>query len=293
MEKEPSAVKGTLYVCATPIGNLEDITIRALRVLRRVDLIACEDTRKARILLARYHVRAPLLSCHQHNEAARAEEILENLHQGKNVALLSEAGTPGISDPGEKVIRRAIDAGIPVVALPGPTAFVTALVVSGLPLRRFTFEGFPPRQPAARRRYLEALATEERTMIFYEAPHRLKETLSDMCLIWGNRQAAVARELTKVHEEVIRGRLDQILEHFERHEPRGEVVIVVAGCRGEPEDIQWERLLAEVKEYHEKGCPPSRAVQKVARRHGVQKSELYRRWLDGETVNPKGPSRQS
>jgi 16S rRNA (cytidine1402-2'-O)-methyltransferase len=272
---------------------LEDITIRALRVLRRVDLIACEDTRKARILLARYHVRTPLLSCHQHNEAARAEEILENLHQGKNVALLSEAGTPGISDPGEKVIRRAIDAGIPVVALPGPTAFVTALVVSGLPLRRFTFEGFPPRQPAARRRYLEALATEERTMIFYEAPHRLKETLGDMYRAWGSREAAVARELTKVHEEVIRGRLHQILEHFERHEPRGEVVIVVAGCRGEPEDIQWERLLAEVKEYHEKGYPPSRAVQKVARRHGVHKSELYRRWLDGETVNPKGPSRQS
>lgn len=287
MAEQGKAV-GTLYVCATPIGNLEDITLRVLRVLRRVDLIAAEDTRKTRILLGRYRIRTPMISCHRHNEAARARYLLEVLSQGKDVALLSEAGTPGISDPGEKVIGLAIRAGVPVVALPGPAAFVTALIVSGLPARRFVFEGFLPRQQAARRRRLEELATEKRTMIFYEAPHRLKETLADMHAVLGDREVAVARELTKVHEEIIRGSLGDVRERFEQQEPRGELVIVVAG-RQETPGVDWEELLAEVRELEQQGWRRSMAVREVAKNHGVAKRDLYRLLIEKEAVPPREP----
>lgn len=280
--------QGTLYVCATPIGNLEDITLRVLRVLRRVHLIAAEDTRKARVLLERYRIRTPVLSCHQHNEAARARYLLEVLAQGKDVALLSEAGTPGISDPGEKVIGLAIRSGVQVVALPGPTAFVPALVLSGLPTRRFVFEGFLPRQGAARRRRLAELAGESRTMVFYEAPHRLKDTLADLRAILGDRQVAVARELTKIHEEVIRGCLSDVQEVFAQREPRGEVVIVVAG-RMERQKPSQDELLAAVRELEQQGWPRSRAVREVARTYGVARGELYRAVIEGEAGSGREP----
>ncbi|MBC7346655.1 MAG: 16S rRNA (cytidine(1402)-2'-O)-methyltransferase [Clostridia bacterium] len=279
---------GTLYVCATPIGNLEDITLRVLRILRRVDLIAAEDTRKTAILLARYRIRTPMISCHQHNEASRTPYLLTLLRQGKDVALLSEAGTPGISDPGEKVIGVAIKAGIPVVALPGPVALITALVLSGLPTRRFVFEGFLPRQAAARRHRLEELAEEERTMVFYEAPHRLQDTLGEMCAFFGDREAAVARELTKLHEEVRRGTLKQLWEEFGREVPRGEMVIVVAGRR-KISGVAPERLLGEVSELERQGWRRSHAVRQVARAYGVPRSELYRAVLEKEAVPGKGP----
>jgi 16S rRNA (cytidine1402-2'-O)-methyltransferase len=256
-----------------------------------VDLIAAEDTRKVKVLLERYRVRrVPVVSYHRHNEEQRVGYILEYLRRGRDVALLSEAGTPGISDPGERAVRAAIREGIPVEALPGPTAFVPALVVSGLSTRRFAFEGFLPRQAGARRKYLESLADEERTLVFYEAPHRLQETLADLLAVLGDRQAAVARELTKLHEEVLRGSVSELLDHFTVNPPRGEVVVVIEGCRP-PEDVDWEQVLREVKRQREAGVPFSEAVRRVAAEAGVPRRELYRLALKAEAAPDSEPLR--
>ncbi|MGB9886945.1 MAG: 16S rRNA (cytidine(1402)-2'-O)-methyltransferase [Moorellales bacterium] len=287
-EETRPAGTGTLYVCPTPIGNLEDITIRTLKVLRRVHLIAAEDTRKVRILLERYRVRVPVISYHQHNEARRTEYLLSCLREGRDVALVSEAGTPGISDPGGRVLEAAIGEGLPVVVLPGPTALIPALLLSGLPARRFAFEGFLPRQPGKRRKYLESLAREERTLVLYEAPHRLEETLADLLAVLGNRRAAVARELSKVHEEVVRGPLAFLLEHFRLHPPRGELVVVVEGDRAR-EDHDWDRLVQEVAERRRAGLPLAEAVRVVAKSHGVGRRELYRLVLEQEAAPPEEP----
>lgn len=228
------AQSGTLYVCATPIGNLEDITLRALRILREVSVIAAEDTRHTRKLLRHFDISTPLLSMHEHNEAARVTELLARLQDGQSVALVSDAGMPTISDPGGHLIEAAVHAGLDVVVVPGPTAFVTALVGSGLPTDRFAFEGFLPRQARARRDRLQTLASDPRTLVFYEAPHRLRRVLRDMYASLGDRPACVARELTKVFEQWHRGPLSELVEYWDDQTPRGEFVIVVAGATAEP-----------------------------------------------------------
>jgi len=227
---EHSKKSGTLYLVSTPIGNLEDITLRALRVLKEADLIAAEDTRRTRLLLQRYQISRPMTSYHDHNKEARSPFLLDKLLQGKSVALASDAGTPGISDPAFYLVRLAIEHGVPVVPVPGPSALVSALIVSGLPPDRFAFEGFLPSKSGRRQSRLKALAREERTLLFFESPHRLKRTLEDILEVLGDRRAAVARELTKKFEEIARGSVSQLLDHYGEKKPRGEVVIVLAGC---------------------------------------------------------------
>ncbi len=228
---EKNIMSGKLYVVPTPIGNLEDITLRALRILKEVDLIACEDTRKATILLKHYGITTPRTSYHAHNEHRKTAQLIARMKAGEQLALISDAGTPGISDPGYLLVRACIEADIPVEVLPGPTAFVPALVASGLPTHRFAFEGFLPAKKGRQKR-LQELRTETRTMIFYEAPHRLLKTLEQLIEVFGaDRQAAVARELTKVHEEVRRGTLLELYEYFHAQPSiRGECVLVVHGA---------------------------------------------------------------
>ena len=223
-------MKGTLYIVATPIGNLADITFRAVDTLRQVDFIAAEDTRVSRILMQQYQINAPMLSYHDFNKERVTGRILERLENGQNGALITDAGTPCISDPGYFLVKRALMAQIPVVPIPGPAAFLTALVASGLPPDRFAFEGFLPRKKGRRKRLLE-LADDPRTLIFYEAAPRLLKTLREMREYWGNRPAAVARELTKKFEEIVRGDLDELVSHFNATPPRGELVVIVGGKR--------------------------------------------------------------
>ena len=221
---------GTLYLVPTPIGNLEDITCRALRVLREADFILAEDTRTSGILLKHFDIKNAMLSYHKFNEHRAVDKVIERLKAGDDIALVSDAGTPGISDPGFLVAREAVRAGIEVTALPGATAFVPALVSSGLPCDRFCFEGFLP-QKKGRQTRLEALAGETRTMVFYESPHRVVKTLAQFAEVFGtDRQVSVCRELSKVHEECVRGSLQEVLQHFTENGPRGEFVIVLAGC---------------------------------------------------------------
>ena len=220
---------GTLYLVPTPVGNLEDITFRALRILKEADLILAEDTRTSGILLKHFEIRNAMLSYHKFNEHQTVDRVVERLRAGETVAVISDAGTPGISDPGFLVAREAIRAGIEVVTLPGATAFVPALVSSGLPCDRFCFEGFLP-QKKGRQTRLEALREETRTMIFYESPHRVVKALQQFVEVFGpERAVSVCREISKVHEESVRGTLQKALQHFQEHEPRGEFVIVVGG----------------------------------------------------------------
>lgn len=221
--------KGTLYLVATPIGNLQDITLRALEVLRKVDLVVAEDTRKAMGLLNHFGIRKRTLSFHKHSPPRRVEEIIEHLKGGKEVALISEAGTPGISDPGEEVVRRCAEEGIRTVPIPGPSALTSALSVSGFCTQRFVFEAFLPRKKGKRRKLLEKLKEEERTIVFFEAPHRVEETLVDLLEIIGNRRLAICRELTKIHEEIFRGNVEEALEWARSKEIRGEITVILEG----------------------------------------------------------------
>ena len=220
-------MSGTLYVVATPIGNLKDITLRAIETLKTVDPIACEDTRQTSKLLARYEIRKPLVSLHEHNERSRTPELLERLRSGASVALVSDGGTPLISDPGWWLVHRTIEEGLPVSWIPGATALVGALVLSGLPTDRFVFEGFLPAKPGARRKRLEALKQEDRTIVLYESPHRLLKTLTEIREVLGDVSISCARELTKTFEEVRRGTANEMVHHFEQHVPRGEFVITI------------------------------------------------------------------
>jgi len=226
---EEFAMSGTLYIVATPIGNLEDITLRALRVLREVDLIAAEDTRRARVLLEHYHIDKPLTSLYEHNEAQKAPELVRRLATGASIALVSEAGTPLISDPGYRLMQLAIAQGIPIVPIPGACAAIAALTIAGLPIDRFAFEGFLPKRPGKRRRRLEELRSESRTMIFYESPRRICALLADMQAVWGDRRIVLARELTKKFEEILRGRLSEVQALLAERPPLGEVTLVVEG----------------------------------------------------------------
>ncbi|HSF32075.1 MAG TPA: 16S rRNA (cytidine(1402)-2'-O)-methyltransferase [Candidatus Tectomicrobia bacterium] len=221
---------GLLYLVATPIGNLEDITLRALRVLREVDLIATEDTRRTRILLDHYQIHKPLTSLYDHNELRKAPTLIRRLQEGASIALVSEAGTPLISDPGFRLVQLAIAHGITVIPIPGPSAVVAALIAAGLPTDRFVFEGFLPKKPGKRRRRLEALGGESCTLIFYESPRRVHALLGEMQVLWGNRRVAVARELTKKFEEIIRGRITEVQAQLEQRPPLGEVTLVVEGA---------------------------------------------------------------
>lgn len=219
-----------LYIISTPIGNLEDISLRALRILKdEVSLIAAEDTRTTIKLLSHYGIRKPLISCFEHNESRRMEEIVQRVQAGENIAYVSDAGTPSISDPGFKLVRYAISQGIKVVPVPGPSAIIACLSVSGLPTDRFAFEGFLPPKPGSRKNRLISLAQEERTLIFYESPHRLMKTLQDMLEVFGNRQAAVGKELTKIYEEVFRGKISEVITQLIPEKVRGEFTIVTAG----------------------------------------------------------------
>jgi len=218
---------GTLYIVATPIGNLEDITLRAIRVLKEVDAIAAEDTRHTQKLLSKFDIHTPLTSYHDHNKEEKAPVLVSRLLDGKSVALVSDAGTPGISDPGYFLINLAIDQKVPVVPIPGATAAIAALSVSGLPTDRFVFEGFLPSKHTARVKRLEELATEDRTIIFYEAPHRIMQTIEDMQTVLGDRKAVISRELTKIHEQVLRGNISDVRRQLETGSTKGEFTIIV------------------------------------------------------------------
>lgn len=268
---------GTLYVVATPIGNLEDITLRALRILREVDLIAAEDTRHTSKLLQHYGIRKFLVSYHEHNEARRVPELVAQLRSGRSVALVSNAGMPGVSDPGYELVRACVEAGIPVVPVPGPSAILAALVASGLPADRFLFAGFPPRKASERRRFLEELVEERATLILFESPERVTQTLRDLHEVLGDRRVAVCRELTKLHEEVFRGTIHQALAHLEAHPPRGEITLVVEGARSAPADP--ERAEEELQRLLEGGASVREAAEAVARTCGLSRRDAYRRAL--------------
>jgi 16S rRNA (cytidine1402-2'-O)-methyltransferase len=229
----PRSGTGTLYVVATPIGNLEDVSLRALRVLREVDLVAAEDTRHVRKLLDHYGIRKRVVSYHEHNERTRTPQLLAALRSGRSVALVSDAGTPALSDPGYPLVRACAEAHIPVVPVPGPSAAVAALVVSGLPTDRFLFLGFPPRRRPARRRFFEEVRDGRATLVLFESPHRLADCLEDALAVLGDRRAAVCRELTKLHEEVRRGTLSELVSWARQAAPLGEVTVVVEGASRE------------------------------------------------------------
>ena len=266
----------TLYVVATPIGNLEDVTLRALRVLTEVSLIAAEDTRKTRRLLTRYGITTPLTSYYEHNKLTKLGNILERLASG-DVALVSEAGMPGISDPGYELVVAAIAAGISVVPVPGASAVVTALAVSGLPTDRFVFLGFLPSHAVARRRFLREITGERGTLVVYEAPHRLCTSLTDILETLGDRRIAVCRELTKLHEEVFRGTVSQAVAHFTA--PRGEFTLVIDGGKGAAEPPSNAGIEEELGEMRRSGKTAKQAIDALAGRAGLSRKELYRAWL--------------
>jgi 16S rRNA (cytidine1402-2'-O)-methyltransferase len=266
---------GSLLVVSTPIGNLEDTTIRALRLLREVRLIAAEDTRTTRILLRMYGIHTRTVSYNEHNMRRRTPQLLAALEAG-DVALVSEAGTPGVSDPGHELINAAIAAGFPVVPIPGPSALIAALVASGLPMRQFTFLGFLSRRPAERRRSLAHLAGEPQTLVVFESPHRLRALLSDMLSVWGDRRMAVCRELTKAFEEVFRGSVSDALEHFS--DPRGEFTIVIEGATN-PQPVSDESVNRHLQEARDRGLSARDAVKAVTAATGRSRREVYALWL--------------
>ncbi|HJT68034.1 MAG TPA: 16S rRNA (cytidine(1402)-2'-O)-methyltransferase [Pyrinomonadaceae bacterium] len=271
---------GTLYLVATPIGNLADITHRALQVLRDVALVACEDTRHTRKLLQHYGVDAKTVSYHEHNEQQRARELVELLQQGSDVAVVSDAGTPAISDPGFRLVRAAIENGVAVVPVPGPSALIAALVAAGLPTDEFFFGGFLPARSSARRARLNELCAVPGTLIFYEAPHRLAASLRDAYEVLGEREAVVARELTKLHEELRRGRLSELAEHYSNVEPRGEIVLLIdktildQAADAEPSPASVSDLVAR---FEAEGLDRRAALKKAARELGLSRAEAYRR----------------
>jgi len=267
--------RGRLYLCATPIGNLQDITLRAIETLRRVDLVAAEDTRRTRKLFSRHDIHTPMISYREENRLEAGGKVLERLEGGEDVALVSDAGIPGISDPGTHLVSMCLERDIEVEALPGPNAALTALVVSGLPTGRFAFEGFLPRKKGPRRRALEGLAGEGRTLVFYESPARIARTLADIEEVLGDRRVALARELTKRFEEVIRGNASGVRERIEEEPVRGELVLVVEGSTVE-EGVTEEEALGEVVRLRADGLSLKDAVDTVAvKGSGLSRSRLY------------------
>jgi len=270
---------GVLYVIATPIGNLEDITLRALRILKEVDLIAAEDTRHTKGLLSHYGITTPLTSCHEHNERAKAHALVESLERGNKIALVSDAGTPTVSDPGYLLVREAIKAGIQIIPIPGASALTAVLSASGLAADAFVFEGFPPPKRQERKAWLRELESESRTIVFYEAPHRLKESLQDLFEILGDRELVLARELTKVHEEFIRGRLSQVMAEIDRRDVRGEIVLMVSGAEKQQHPPR-DRLIAEIQKLKTKGIRIKEIAEVLGEKYAYSKREIYRLALE-------------
>ncbi len=270
---------GKLYVCGTPIGNLEDITLRVIRILKEVDLVAAEDTRRTKQLLNYYQIKTSLTSYHEHNENKKAEELLGELKKGKDVALVSDAGMPGISDPGLEVIRRAIAEEITVHPIPGPTAAISALVVSGFDMTRFTFEGFLPRKGKEREERLQALQREDRTIIIYESPNRLKDTLEELKSFLEDREIALVREITKVYEEKIYGKVEDVLQQISSQDIKGEIVLVLEGNKGiKKESEGWEEMniFEHLKLLIDNGYTKKEAIKEVAHSRELPKSEVYK-----------------
>ena len=279
---------GTLYLCATPIGNLEDMTYRVVRTLNEVDVIAAEDTRNSVKLLNHFDIHTPMTSYHEFNKIDKGQYLVKRLLEGENIALITDAGMPGISDPGEELVRMCRDAGVPVTAVPGACACVTALVISGRPTRRFCFEAFLPTDKKERRAVLEELKTETRTSIIYEAPHRLAKTLQELLNELGDRKITVCKELTKKHETGFETTLKEAVPYYEQNEPRGEYVLVLEGCsrqqmEQEAQDAWKEMSLGDhMKLYEEQGMNRKDAMKQVAKDRGVGKREIYQALLEEE-----------
>ena len=273
--------QGMIYLCATPIGNLEDVSLRVLRILREADIVAAEDTRHTRKLLSHYDIHTPLTSLHQHNETERIPALIEDARQGSVIAVVTDAGMPGISDPGTAISRAAREADVPVTVLPGPSAVLSALVLSGMDSERFVFEGFLPRAKAEKRERLAAIAAEERTVVLYEAPHRVEKTLKALMDACGAmRRVSVVREITKIHEEVWSGTLGEAIARAGSEEGfRGELTLVLAGA--EKREPEWEMdIPAQLRQYIVEGMDKKEAVKRVARERGLPKSEVYRYSID-------------
>ena len=277
---------GTLYLCATPIGNLEDITYRVLRTLKEVDLIAAEDTRNSIRLLNHFEIKTPMTSYHEYNKIDKAYQLVAKMREGKNIALITDAGTPGISDPGEDIVRICYEEGIPVTSLPGAAACITALTMSGLPTRRFAFEAFLPKDKKEHQAVLEELKTETRTIIIYEAPHHLVRTLQELHdTLGGDRRLTICRELTKRHEAKLQMTLADSLSYYEVNEPRGEYVLIIAGRSREEmkkeEQAGWEALSLEehMAHYESQGIDRKEAMKRVAKDRGVSKRDIYQALL--------------
>ena len=278
-------MSGMLYLCATPIGNLEDITYRVLRILKEADLIAAEDTRNSIKLLNHFEIKTPMTSYHEYNKYEKGRYLVEQMQEGKNIALITDAGTPGISDPGEELVAMCYEAGIPVTSLPGPAACITALTISGLPTRRFAFEAFLPSDKKERAVILEELKRETRTIILYEAPHRLVKTLEELSENLGDRKISLCSELTKIHETVFRGSLLEAVSWYKENPPKGECVMVLEGrSREEMEQEarqQWEDmpLEAHMEHYMSQGIDKKEAMKLVAKDRGISKRDVYQALL--------------
>ena len=271
---------GKLYVVATPIGNLGDFSPRAIETLETVDFIAAEDTRVGAKLLNKFEIKKPQVSYFEHNRRTKGDYILSRLLEGESCAIITDAGTPAISDPGVDLVDLCAQNGVEVVAVPGCSAVVAALSISGMACGRFTFEGFLPVPKKERRAHLEEVKTEKRTMVFYEAPHKLQRTLQDMLECWGDRKIALCREITKLHEECFRTTLSEAISHYEEHPPRGEFVLVIEGCTEVEAPVEEADLLAQVQDLVEGGMPLMGAVKQVAKANGASKNKLYQEALD-------------
>ncbi len=272
-------MNGKLYLVATPIGNLEDITLRALRILKEVDYIAAEDTRNTLKLLNHFEIKKPLISNHRHNEEDRENSLIEKLKDGKNIAVVSDAGTPGISDPGEVIAKRAIEENIEVIPIPGACAAINALIASGLNTKEFVFFGFLPLNKKLRKEKLEEIKNENKTIIIYEAPHKIKDSLNDLKNVVGDRKIVLARELTKIHEEFIRGNIDEIIEKSENL--KGEMILLIEGNN----EINNENILNDLSleehynVYEKQGLDKKEIIKKIAKDRGVNKNEIYQYFL--------------
>lgn len=279
-------MNGKLFLCATPIGNLEDITLRVLRTIKEADLIAAEDTRNSIRLLNHFEIRTPMTSYHEYNKIEKARILIEKMQSGMNIALITDAGTPGISDPGEELVRMCYEAGIEVTSLPGPAACVTALTLSGLPTRRFAFEAFLPMEKKERREILEELVNETRTIILYEAPHKLTRTLKDLREVLGNRRMTLCRELTKKHETAFRTTIDDLIAYYENEKPLGECVLVIEGKSRreirEEKAASWEEISLEehMEIYEKQGLSRKDAMKQVAKDRGISRREVYQYFLE-------------
>ena len=277
---------GRLILSATPIGNLKDITFRVIEALESADVIAAEDTRNSIKLLNHYNIKTPMTSYHEYNKAEKGKHLIERMKRGESIALISDAGTPGISDPGEELVKRCYEEGIKVTSLPGPSACITALSMSGQSTSRFVFEGFLPTQKKERQKRLDMMKDETRTLVIYEAPHRLLKTLKELNAVLGNREVSVCREITKHYETVVKEKVEEVISYFQEKPPKGECVVVIAGR--EPEEIQreeqerWKKVsLEEHMEWHLlEGMDKKEAMKKVAKERGLSKREVYQQLLE-------------